>query len=135
VAVLADRDDLIAGFEGELSERQLTFGDRKLIEAEALLMTLIPALEVSDAAQLPNLVRVNANRAITDAVLRVIRNPAGVSYEVIGGITTRFADQASSNLLHFTDEELDAIRTALRPTAPSRRFGVIGSAPPRWFQP
>ncbi len=125
MGVFAGRDDLIARFEGELTERQLTFGEAKIVDAEALLMSLVPSLAAGPSG-VSDLVRANAVRAVCAAVLRVIRNPAGVSYEVVGSFTTRYGDGAARGDLHFTDEELAAVRT--RP----RRVGVIGLAGPRW---
>lgn len=125
MGVFAGRDDLIARFEGELTERQLTFGEAKIVDAEALLMSLVPALAAGPSG-VSELVRANATRAVCAAVLRVIRNPAGVSYEVVGSYTTRYGNDAARGDLHFTDEELASVR--VKP----RRFGVIGVSAPRW---
>lgn len=125
MGVFADRDDIIASYEGELTQRQLTFVDGKIVEAEALLRTLVPRL-AGDPASLPELVSTNATRAICAAVLRVVRNPAGVSYEQVGGFTTRLSERAATGELFFTPEELAPLRER------RRRVGVVGVAGPRW---
>ncbi|WP_433662452.1 Gp19/Gp15/Gp42 family protein [Nocardia sp. CA-128927] len=125
MGVFASRQDLIASYEGELTERQLVFAETKILEAEALLMTLVPRLAGGPAA-VPQLVRTNATRAVCAAVLRVVRNPAGVSYQATGGYTTRLSDNAATGELFFSTEELAPLRQR------RRRVGVLGIAPVRW---
>ncbi|MGW4240913.1 Gp19/Gp15/Gp42 family protein [Nocardia sp. NPDC004722] len=125
MGVFASRTDLIASYEGQLTERQLVFAETKILEAEAMLMSLVPRL-ASNPAALPELVRYNARRAVCAAVLRVVRNPAGVAYQAVGGSTTRLHDNVASGELHFTAEELKPLR------ARKKRFGVLGIAPVRW---
>ncbi|WP_109523672.1 MULTISPECIES: hypothetical protein [Nocardia] len=130
MGVFVSRAQLIGAYEGELTERQLTFADTKIIEAEAELMTLVPELEPGPDALRTNVV-INARAAVCAAVLRVVRNPTGVAYEQIAGITTRLSDEAASGVLEFTEKELGKVRAALR--GPKRRVGVVGVAAPRWW--
>ncbi len=125
MGVFATRTDLLASYEGELTERQMVWAETKIVEAEALLMTQVPRLAV-DPATLPALVKANATRAVCAAVLRVVRNPAGVAYQAAGGYTTRLSDKASTGELFFTPEELAPLRKR------RRRYGVVGIAPVRW---
>ncbi|WP_329405407.1 hypothetical protein OG563_26455 [Nocardia vinacea] len=130
MGVFVSRDQLVESYEGELTDRQLTFADTKIIEGEGLLMTLVPELEAGPHA-LAALVVTNVRTVVCAAVLRVVRNPTGVAYEQIAGITTRLSDEAASGVLEFTEKELATVRAALR--GPKRRVGVVGVAAPRWW--
>lgn len=121
----ADSVDVQKRFEGALSEAQLTWVDVKILDAEALLITHIPRLAEPATTSSNDLV--NARRVVADAVLRVLRNPAGIQQEEAGPWRVVRDRGAASGALFFTPDELAVFRQARR-----RRIGMLGIAGPRY---
>ncbi|MBM4575287.1 hypothetical protein GS415_00680 [Rhodococcus hoagii] len=125
MGVYVTSEDVAARFEGQLSSEQLSWIDIKILDAEALLATYIPRLENFETST--GLDQANAKRIISDAILRVLRNPAGLQQEEAGPWRVVRSATAASGSLFFTTDELSAFRSA-----PRRRVGNLGMAPPRW---
>lgn len=118
-------EDVASRFEGTLNDAQLSWVDVKILDAEALLVTHIPRLSTLELVTSNDMV--NARRIVSDAVLRVLRNPAGIQQEEAGPWRVVRDKGASSGALFFTPEELAVFRQVRR-----RRIGMLGVAPPRY---
>lgn len=116
-------EDVDSRFEGSLSVEQLAWVDVKILDAEALLITHIPRL--SNLALVNSTDMVNARRIVCDAVLRVLRNPAGIQQEEAGPWRVVRDKGSASGLLYFTNDELAVFRQVRR-----RRIGMLGIAAP-----
>lgn len=125
MGLFADTTDVADRFEGSLSEAQLTWVDVKILDAEALLVTHIPRL--SNPALMNANDALNARRVVADAVLRVLRNPAGIHQEEVGPWRVVRDKSAAAGALFFTPDELSTFRQVRR-----RRIGMLGIAGPRY---
>lgn len=125
--LIASDQDVADRFEGTLTQEQQAWVSTKILDAEALLFSHFPRL-----ANLPSLTPVeesNARRVICEAVLRVLRNPAGIQHQTTGPFSaTRHEDNARGQLF-FTDDELGIFREVRR-----KRVGMLGIAAPRWAE-
>ncbi|MEV2222752.1 hypothetical protein AB0E01_23080 [Nocardia vinacea] len=117
--------DVADRFGAELTPEQVTLVEARILDAEALLKTQVPALAFGPAG-LPAVSVANAKRVVTDAVLRALRNPAGVQSERTGPFEVRFRTDSDAGEIYFTDAELAVFRQR-------RRVGVIGVSGPRWL--
>lgn len=125
MGIFAVSDDVSSRFEGSLNATQLTWIDVRILDAEALLVTHIPRL--ADPALTSDNDRLNARRIISDAILRVLRNPAGIAQEEAGPWRVVRGRDAANGSLFFTHEELSAFKQARR-----KRIGMLGVAAPRY---
>jgi hypothetical protein len=75
-------------------------------------------------------------KVLTDAVLRVLRNPSGVTTQVVGPESATFSGLAARAELGFTPAEVAAVTPA--PEEPSVGGSLVGSArlglPYQWGQ-
>ncbi len=73
-------------------------------EAEALLNRLLPnlAAQVASGAVDPTLVTM----VVSDAVIRVLQNPAGVTMQTLGPESVQYSGVRQLGVLAFTDAEL-----------------------------
>ncbi|WP_227979980.1 hypothetical protein [Nocardia spumae] len=119
--MFATRDDVRARFEGVIPSNRDPWLDAKIDDAESLLVSLVPSMATSaDPARLSR-----AKAMVSDAVLRVYRNPSGATQETASVFSVSRAKGPDSGLLYFPDDELDALRGSGR----RRQFGTIGVSP------
>ena len=121
--MFATFDDVSVAFEGTIPSSREEWVERKIIDAESLLVSLVPSLGDGDVSE----ARAKRARAIVcDAVLRVYRNPAGATQESDSGMFTVTRSKAvDSGLLYFTPEELASVRVAVKRS----RVGTIKVSP------
>lgn len=110
MSVYATVADLAAKMQRSFSTDQGASAQIQLDEAEALLAALIPGLAnaVIAGTVSPILVR----KVLTDAVARVIRNPDGVTTQVVGPESATFSGLAARAELAFLPAELAMITPA-----------------------
>lgn len=125
MGLYASADDIADRYESQLSDEQLTWVGVRVLDAEALLFTHIPRL--ADISLTSSSDQANAKRVVADAVLRVLRNPAGIQQESTGPWSVTRNRDTASGALFFTPEELATFRITRR-----KRVGMVGIAPPRW---
>ncbi|MEV6432576.1 hypothetical protein [Nocardia sp. NPDC051463] len=119
--MFAERADLRARFEGVIPDNRDDWLDAKISDAESLLVSLIPSMATTtDTARLSR-----AKAMVSDAVLRVYRNPSGATQETASIYSVSRAKGADSGVLFFPEEELDA----LRGSGKRRQFGTIQTSP------
>lgn len=100
--------------------------DALLAEAEALLNRELPDLagNITSLAVDPVLARM----VVTNAVIRVLANPAGVSMQTVGPESVQFSGVRTLGSIAFTDDEL-ALLTPPDPDGPVSANGMaIGTA-------
>ena len=119
--------DVADRFEGDLDEKQMSWLDTKIEDAETILLTELPRL--GNVELLTALDLGNARRVICDAVLRVLRNPGGFRQEGHGPFSGNRHEIASTGQLFFTPKELAVFQLVKR-----RRVGMIGVTPAPWGQ-
>lgn len=105
---------------GEIPEDWLQI---KIDEAEALLFTYFPRLEVSESTGSE---LVNIKRVVSEAIIRLFDNPRGMAREQIEEQSWSLASGQSldsAGKLYFSAKDLAIFKT------PMRRIGVIGSSP------
>lgn len=116
--------DLVAKSPVPLSVAQQATGAVHLEEGSALLRQLVPGLDDAIAAGTVDPVMVR--KVLTDAVLRVLRNPSGVTTQVVGPESATFSGLAARAELGFTPAEIGSVTPA--PDEPSVGGSVVGSA-------
>lgn len=100
--------------------------DALLVEAEAVLDRLLPNLAADVAATVVD--PVLARMVVTNAVIRVLVNPAGVSMQSLGPEQVQYQGVRTLGAIAFTDDEL-AMLTPRDPDAPVSADGyAIGAA-------
>lgn len=100
--------------------------DALLVEAEALLNRLVPNLasNITSLAVDPVLPRM----VVTNAVIRVLANPAGVSMQTLGPESVQYSGVRTLGAIAFTADELELL-TPDDPDAPSSAGGAaVGTA-------
>ncbi|RBO87967.1 hypothetical protein DFR74_110223 [Nocardia puris] len=123
----ATLDDVRNRYEGEISGQEAEWVTARLADADALLRAMVPALADGPEAVAP-LMAQNARRVIVDAVLRVLRNPAGLTEQSVGPFRVRYdTGENYSATVYFTGDELSVF------APPRRRFGVVGVRVGRWI--
>ncbi|MFE5290205.1 hypothetical protein ACFRAQ_35080 [Nocardia sp. NPDC056611] len=125
MGVFATSTDVADRFGSELSPDQVKLVDARIADAEALLMTEVPALSAGTSG-LPAITLANAKRVVCDAVLRPLRNPAGLLSERSGPFEVQFRASAMGEEVYFTPDQLALFRR-------KRRVGVIGVSGPSWL--
>ncbi len=119
--MFATADDVRARFEGVIPSSRDAWLAAKIADAESLLTSLVPSMATtSDAARLAR-----AKAMVSEAVLRVYRNPSGASQETASVFSVSRSKGADSGILYFPEEELDALRGAGR----RQQFGTIPVQP------
>jgi hypothetical protein len=117
-----------------LTAAQRATGAVHLEEGSALLRQLVPGLDAGLTAGTVDPVMVR--KVLTDAVLRVLRNPSGVTTQVVGPESATFSGLAARAELGFTPAEVAAVTPA--PEEPSVGGSLVGSArlglPYQWGQ-
>jgi hypothetical protein len=95
----------------DLTPAQQTSAAADLEDGSALLRRLVPGLDdaIAEGVVDPILVR----KVLRDAVLRVLRNPAGVTTQVVGPESATFSGLAQRAELAFLDAELALITPAV----------------------
>lgn len=119
--MFADSDDLRARFEGVIPSNRDDWLDAKIEDAENLLISLIPSMATTTVTA--RLARAKA--MVSDAVLRVYRNPSGAVQETASVYSVSRSKAADSGVLYFPEDELDA----LRGIGKRAKFGTIGVSP------
>lgn len=94
-----------------------------LDRVSALIRLRRPTIDARLAAE-PNLALVARGVAV-DAVLRVLRNPDGLTFEQIGAYAYRRADAVADGVLYVTDREWSLLET----TATGYRGGAFTIRP------
>lgn len=119
--MFATADDVRARFEGVIPESRDAWLDAKIVDAENLLISLIPSMEsTTDVTRLAR-----AKAMVAEAVLRVYRNPSGAAQEAAAVFSVSRAKGPDSGLLYFPEDELDA----LRGIGKRARYGTIQTTP------
>ncbi|MEV0357109.1 Gp19/Gp15/Gp42 family protein [Nocardia sp. NPDC050697] len=119
--MFADRGDVRARYEGVIPDSRNAWLDAKIDDAESLLVSLVPSLaDADDEARLGR-----AKAMIADAVLRVYRNPSGVTQETASVYSVSRSKDTASGMLFFPEAELEALRGSGR----RRRLGSIPTSP------
>ncbi|KZM71065.1 hypothetical protein [Nocardia terpenica] len=121
----ATATDVSDRFGAALTPEQEKLVTARIADAEALLKTEVPALAAGTGG-LPTITLANAKRVVCDAVLRPLRNPAGVLSERSGPFEVTFRSEAMGEEIYFTADQLALFRRR-------RRVGVIGVGGPRWL--
>lgn len=97
-----------------------------LDEAEALLNVEIPSLAANIAAGVVSAVL--ARKVVTDAVIRVLANPAGVTMQTLGPESVQFTGVRTLGTVAFTKDELSTLHP-VDPDAGAAAGGfAVGSA-------
>ena len=97
-----------------------------LAEAEALLDSKLPDLTANIAAGTVSAVL--ARKVVTDAVIRVLGNPSGVTMQTLGPESVQFAGVRTLGTIAFTKDELETLHPA-DPDAPAEAGGfAVGTA-------
>jgi hypothetical protein len=119
--MFATADDVRARYEGVIPESRDAWLAAKIEDAENLLISLVPSMATtSDAARLAR-----AKAMVSDAILRVFRNPSGASQETASVFSVSRAKGPDSGLLYFPEDELDALRGIGR----RAKYGTIRTTP------
>ena len=95
-----------------------------LAEAEALLDQAVPTLAANVSSGAVPVVL--ARKVVTDAVIRVLANPAGVTAQTVGPETVQWAGVRTLGTIAFTKDELSILHPA--DSAPMVAGMAIGSA-------
>ncbi|MFI5777025.1 hypothetical protein [Nocardia sp. NPDC051570] len=117
--------DVADRFGSTLTPEQDKLVTARIADAEALLQTEVPAL-AGGTGGLPVITLANAKRVVCDAVLRPLRNPAGLVSERSGPFEVTFHAEALAEEIYFTADQLALFRRR-------RRVGVVGVSGPRWL--
>ncbi|MGV9540924.1 hypothetical protein ACWDSF_06325 [Nocardia beijingensis] len=119
--MFATAEDVRARFEGVIPSSRDPWLDAKIADAESLLTSLVPSMATTtDETRLAR-----AKAMVADAVLRVYRNPSGVTQETASVFSVSRSKATDSGVLYFPEGELDA----LRGTSRRRQFGTIQTSP------
>jgi hypothetical protein len=119
--MFATAEDVRARFEGVIPESRNDWLAAKIGDAESLLTSLVPSMATTtDETRLAR-----AKAMVADAVLRVYRNPSGVTQESASVYSVSRSKGADSGVLFFPADELDALRGAGRRS----RLGTIPVSP------
>ncbi|MEV0367512.1 hypothetical protein [Nocardia fusca] len=119
--MFATAEDVRARFEGVIPDSRNDWLAAKIEDAESLLTSLVPSMATTaDAGRLAR-----AKAMVADAVLRVYRNPSGVTQETASVYSVSRSKAADSGVLYFPADELEALRGSARRT----RIGTIPVAP------
>lgn len=134
MATYATVTDLEVKWQQTLTTSQAAMAAVLLDEGEAILLGQVPGLAAAVVAGSvsPILVR----KVLTDAVLRVMRNPSGVTTQVVGPESATFSGQAQRAELQFLASELALITPP--PEGLSAAGYAIGSfrlGRPNWCGP
>jgi hypothetical protein len=107
MAVYATWDDVVATYELEIPETQQPRIEMLLRQASARLTALVPSLPARiEAGTLdPDL----PGGMVVEAVLRVYRNPAGVTQQSTGPFSRSLNREAARNTIYFETEEVKAL--------------------------
>lgn len=95
-------------------------------EGEALLALALPGLAADVAAGAVDVVIVR--KVVSDAVIRVLRNPAGVIQQTVGPESVSWARADASGTVEFTDDELALLVPAEEDDTICADGQVIGAA-------
>lgn len=112
MTVYATVEQVAAKWQRTLTPAQEASADVLLEEGSALLRAQVPGLDAGLAAVPPTVEAVLVRKVLTDAVLRVLRNPAGVVTQVVGPESATFSGQAARAELAFLPAELAMVTPA-----------------------
>lgn len=129
VTLYATRDDVRAAFEGTIADdaRHNTRLDGLLIRASAKLAAKVPGLDrrMADGEIDPEV----PAGMVVEAVLRVWRNPSGLTQQGVGPFQASYNAQAARNEIYFDPEEIEQLLGESK--VPSTfRLGIPGPVGP-----
>ncbi|MBT0771813.1 hypothetical protein KIH74_22925 [Kineosporia sp. J2-2] len=101
--------DLEAKWGKELSVVQAAMAEVLLEEGSAILDASVPGLAAAAGVSVPMIL---IRKVLTDAALRVLRNPAGVTTQTVGPESATFSGQSQRAELQFLPAELALITPA-----------------------
>ncbi|WP_433568056.1 hypothetical protein ACQP1O_43210 (plasmid) [Nocardia sp. CA-151230] len=109
MGTFAQFSDVQAEFEGVIPSTRQAWTEAKIDAVEARLIGLVPSLSsltsVSDPARFSRV-----KHLVVEKVLRLFRNPSGVTQQTAGPFSTAYSSTTASGAISFTDEELSTIR-------------------------
>jgi hypothetical protein len=134
MATYATTADLETKWQQAMSAAQLAAAQVLLDEGEAILRAHIPTLDAAVAAGTVQAVLVR--KVLTDAVLRVMRNPTGVTSQTVGPESATFSGLAQRAELAFLAGELALITPAVEGlSANGYAIGSFRLGRPNWCSP
>ena len=128
MSVYATAAQVEVKWQRDMTAAQVASAEVLLEEGSALLRALVPGLGAGLAAVPPTVDALLVRKVLTDAVLRVLRNPAGVTTQVVGPESATFSGVAARAELTFLPSELAMIAPAATVDGLAVGGFAIGSA-------